>query len=186
MYIGKRLREIRKAKGMSLSALAEKSGVQIATLSRIEHLKMTGSLESHMNIAKALEIDVTHLYTDIIKEKDKEKVDIKTAKTSGTDMYVHSDKSSSEILTSKVLTKKMMPTLIKMEPEGRTNKEQNQHGSEKFVFVLEGKVDVEVGGECYTVVKNNTLYFDGSIEHVFYNRSKSPAKVLCVTTPVAL
>ncbi|MCK5178412.1 MAG: helix-turn-helix transcriptional regulator, partial [Candidatus Omnitrophica bacterium] len=62
MYIGKRLRELRMAQGMSLSGLAEKSGVQIATLSRIEHLKMTGTVESHMNIARALDIDITQLY----------------------------------------------------------------------------------------------------------------------------
>ena len=45
MYIGKRLREIRQAQGMSLTTLAEKSGVQIATLSRMENLKITRTPE---------------------------------------------------------------------------------------------------------------------------------------------
>ena len=183
MYIGKRLKELRKAQGMSLSELAEKSGVQIATLSRIEHLKMTGTLESHMNIARALGIDITHLYTDIIK--DREKVDFQGSR-SATDVFVHSDKSSYDILTSKVLSKKMMPILLKIEPGGKTNKEQNQIGAEKFIFVLDGKIEAAIGSETYALSKSNTLYFDASLEHHFINIGKSTAKVLCVATPVAL
>ena len=44
MLIGKRVKELRKARNMSLSELAKLSGVQIATLSRIENLKMIGTL----------------------------------------------------------------------------------------------------------------------------------------------
>jgi transcriptional regulator with XRE-family HTH domain len=66
MYIGKKVQELRKAKGMSLSELASKSGVQIATLSRIEHQKMVGTLESHIHIARALDVDLCGLYRDIL------------------------------------------------------------------------------------------------------------------------
>ena len=183
MYIGKRLKELRTAKGINLSDLAEKSGVQIATLSRIEHLKMTGTLESHMKIAQALDIDITQLYSGIIREEDK--VDLRTARSS-TDVFVHSDKSSYEILTAKVLSKKMMPVLLKIEADGRTNKEQSQAGTEKFLFVLEGKIDAKIGKESYALLKHNTLYFDASLEHHLINKGKITAKVLCVTTPVAL
>ena len=39
MYIGEKLHAIRKAKRISLTELSEKSGVQMATLSRIENQK---------------------------------------------------------------------------------------------------------------------------------------------------
>jgi transcriptional regulator with XRE-family HTH domain len=183
MYIGKRLKELRKMRGMSLTDLAEKSGVQIATLSRIEHLKMSGTIESHMNIARALNIDITQLYTGIIKEEDK--IDHRTSQPS-TDVFAYSDKSSYEILTANILSKKMMPILLKIEPDGRTNKEQNQGGTEKFIFVLDGKIEAAIGKDSYPLSKHNTLYFDASLEHCFINNGKTMAKVLCVTTPVAL
>ena len=69
MNIGTNLKKHRKAKGLTLSALAETSSVQIATLSRIENLKMTGTLESHMKIAKALGVEITELYKGIIREE---------------------------------------------------------------------------------------------------------------------
>ena len=183
MYIGKRVQELRKAKGMSLTELAEKSGVQIATLSRVENMKMTGTLESHMNIARAMGVDVTQLYTAIIKEEDKAQV--QTPK-SLSDVFVHSEKSSYEILTSNILGKRMMPILLKIEPEGQTNMEQNPPGSEKFVFVLDGRIEVRAGEKAYALSRYNTLYFDASLEHKFVNTGKTTAKVICVGTPVAL
>ena len=183
MYIGKRVQELRKVRGMSLTELAEKSGVQIATLSRIENMKMTGTLESHMNIARALGVDVTQLYSAIIREESKTAVQ---TPQSLSDVFVHSEKSSYEILTSNILGKRMMPVLLKIEAGGETNKEQNPAGSEKFVFVLEGKIDVRAGEKSYSLAKYNTLYFDASLEHKFVNAGKTTAKVICVGTPVAL
>lgn len=183
MYIGKRLKELRTAKGVSLSELAQKSGVQIATLSRMEHLKMTGTLESHMNIAKALDIDLTQLYSGIIKEEDK--VDLKTGK-SKPEIFTKSEKASYEILTSKVSLKKMIPILLRIEPEGKTKKEKEQGGTEKFLFVLDGKIEAQIGKETYPLSKNNTLYFDASLEHCLVNKAKTAAKIVCVSTPVTL
>ncbi len=181
MYIGNKIKELRKAKGMTLVELSEKSGVQIATLSRIENEKMVGSLESHMNMAKALGVDITHLYANIREDRQTEKTPKKL-----TDAFVHNEKASFEILTSKVLSKKMMPIIIKIEPRGQTSKEQNSIGTEKFVFVLEGNIEVKVGKETCPLVKHSTFYFDASAEHCFVNTGKSLAKVICVASPVAL
>src|SRR5882757_9175179 len=68
MFIGSKMLALRKAKRMSLTELSQTSGVQLATLSRIENMKMVGTLESHIQIAKALGVDVTELYKDITRE----------------------------------------------------------------------------------------------------------------------
>ncbi|MFA5088120.1 MAG: XRE family transcriptional regulator [Candidatus Omnitrophota bacterium] len=183
MLIGTRLKELRKVHDMSLTELSQKSGVQLATLSRIENLKMTGTLESHTKIAQALAIELTELYKDI--ETAKPQVEMKTAQ-SAMDIFTHNEKSSYEILTSNVLSKKMMPILLKIEPGGKTNPEKNQKGAEKFVFILEGKIDIRVGDQTYSLSRNNTLYFDASLDHWLENPGKAMARVICVGTPVAL
>jgi transcriptional regulator with XRE-family HTH domain len=183
MLLGKKIKEIRNQHKMSLTELSQKSGVQLATLSRIEHLKMTGTLESHIQIAKAFNMDITELYQDIIQEK--KNVDVQTQETKA-DFFDYNDKSSYEILTSKVLSKKMMPTLLKIEPHGKTNVEQNAQGTEKFLFVLEGTIKARVGEEMFVLSSSNTLYFDASLKHTFINEGKLTAKIICVTTPVAL
>jgi len=104
MYIGKQLKQIRKTKHMTLQELSAKSKVQVATLSRMENSKMTGTLESHMDIAKALGVNVTALYSDIIKEDTN--ITIKNGSPS-TDVFVHNNAASSEMLTSQIMLKKM-------------------------------------------------------------------------------
>ncbi|MDO8580125.1 MAG: XRE family transcriptional regulator [Candidatus Omnitrophota bacterium] len=182
MYIGKRLKEIRKQKRISLSELAQTSGVQIATLSRIEHLKMVGTLESHMKIAKALGVDITQIYSGIIKEEDK--VDIRGPKAG--DVFRHSEKSSYEILTRNIREKKMMPILLKIEAGGQTNKEQNVPSSEKFIYVLDGKINAVIGGQTYALARGNSLYFDAGAEHLFVNAGSATARAIVVVTPTAL
>lgn len=183
--IGSKIKEIRKAKKMSLTELAEKSGVQIATLSRMENQKMTGTLESHMQIAQALGVDLTALYKDVAAQEQEAQVEVQKSGTAA-DVFNYSEKSSYEILTNKILNKKMMPILLKIEQNGQTNKEQNSAGSEKFVFVLEGQVALEISGKMYHLQQGNTLYFDSSLPHIFSNKGVKIAKLICVTTPVAL
>ncbi|OGX08335.1 MAG: hypothetical protein A2Z88_01040 [Omnitrophica WOR_2 bacterium GWA2_47_8] len=183
MLIGTRIKQLRKERDMSLTGLSEKSGVQMATLSRIEHLKMVGSLESHLNIAKALGIELSELYRDV--EKEQEKVELKKQSAVG-EVFMHNEGSSFELLTNNVLVKKMMPTLLKIDPKGQTNIEQNREKSEKFVYVLEGDVEIRVGGKSFQLSRNSSLYFDASLPHQLVNIGKLTAKALCVLTPVEL
>ena len=183
MQIGARIKQLRETRKMTLTELSEKSGVQIATLSRMENLKMTGTLESHMAVARALGVDITHLYKDIDKEEKKSKL---LAEPKHSETFAYNDRASYEILTSKVLEKKMMPVVLRIESGGQTNPEQNPPGSEKFLFILDGAIEAHVGDNSYPLSKNHTLYFDSSVKHYFTNQGKTTAKVICVTTPVAL
>ncbi|MBI3602338.1 MAG: helix-turn-helix transcriptional regulator [Candidatus Omnitrophica bacterium] len=183
MLIGDKLHEIRKAKKITLTELSKKSGVQLATLSRIENKKMTGTLESHMAIAKALSIDVVELYSSVIREQ--KQVEISQA-AAGSEVFTHSEKSSFEILTKNLLSKRMLPTLIRIEEGGVTQQEEEAPGCEKFLFVLEGAVEATIDTKSFRLTKNNTLYFDASLPHLFKNAGRSIARLLCVATPVTL
>jgi DNA-binding XRE family transcriptional regulator len=55
--IGSRIREIRKARGLTLDALAAKCGIAKPNLSRLEHDKVTPKLETLRAVAAALRVD---------------------------------------------------------------------------------------------------------------------------------
>ena len=183
MFIGTKIKDLRKTQKMTLTELSQKSGVQLATLSRIEHMKMVGTLDSHIQIAKALRVDVTVLYSEF--KNDARPIEVETPE-SLTDQFQHNNKSSYEILTKKVLAKKMMPVLVKLDPDGETAVEQGVIGSEKFLFVLEGKIEVSINDQMYILEKSHTLYFDAALPHCIKNSGGSPARVLSVSTPVSL
>lgn len=180
------IRRLRKQRGLSLVELSKLSGVNPATLSRIENYIMAGSIKSHGMIAYALGIELQELYQDIKlhqKTVKKPKASLKTSHPPN-GIFVNSDKASYEILTDKIRAKKMMPVLIKIDVGGKTALGQSPFGTEKFVFTLQGKVGVIVEKETHLLPKNNALYFDASLEHYFINKSKTTAKILCVVTPV--
>jgi transcriptional regulator with XRE-family HTH domain len=183
MLIGKKIKEFRKKQNMSLSDLARKSGVQIATLSRIENQKMIGTLQSHQDIARALGIDVTELYRSGPYIRETSAV---APSPSPSETFTYNKAASYELLTSQVLSKKMMPVLLRIEPKGQTNPEQNQAGGERFIFVLEGQIIAHVGAKTYTLTPSNTLYLDAAQKHYFENTGISVARAISVLTPVTL
>ena len=79
MHVGEIIKKLRKEKRMTLAELSEKSSVALATLSRIENGKMTGTLDSHMRIANILEVSLPDLYKNLAYSK--KQVEVKTRKS---------------------------------------------------------------------------------------------------------
>lgn len=59
--IGPRLRQTRRAKGVSQEALAEQTGVAVTTIIRIEQGRVTPKLDTVQKFADALGVDPKHL-----------------------------------------------------------------------------------------------------------------------------
>lgn len=183
MHIGEIIHANRIERKLTLLELSQKSGVALATLSRIENGKMTGTLKSHMSISNALEISLPDLYKNLTSSKKQIEVEAKKAKT---DVFVHDKDTSSEMLASKSLNKKMMPVIIRITAGGKTQKEEAKPGVERFLYILDGKIEAMVGDERYSLTKGDSLYFESSLPHHFANTGKSEARLLSVTCPPSL
>jgi transcriptional regulator with XRE-family HTH domain len=180
MNIGKRLRELRKKQAMTLLDLSKKSGVALATLSRIETGKRTGTLEGHMRIAKVFGMTLPEFYSELDRP-----VIVRT-KGEKADVFIQDKKTSSAILTKDIFNKKMLPVLITLEPSGQTKPEQLKTGSERFIYVFKGKIEVLIGNDKNPLEEGTALYFDASESHYSRNTANTPAEYICVTTPTAL
>ena len=184
--VGSRLRALRKSQKVRLVELAKASGVDAATISRIENGVMTGTLESHFKLATALGVKLTDLYAGIEEARLKDAVAVQTP-AGRSDVYVHqAGKSSMAMLTTDVLKKKLMPVLVTIEPGGSTHKEEAKVGTERFLYVLDGELEAKIGEGVHELKKGSTLYFDASIPHQFRNLGRRTAKCLSVTTPPVL
>ena len=184
--VGARLRLLRTTQKVTLTGLAALAGVDAATISRIETGKMTGTLESHMRLATALGAKLTALYAGIEEARTKDAVTVQ-GPSGRRDVYVHdAGKSSVALLTTEILRKKLMPTLITIEPGGRTHQEEARVGTEKFLYVLEGSLEAKVGEAVHPLKRGSSLYLDASIPHALKNPGTRPAKCLSVVTPPVL
>ncbi|MBF0485231.1 MAG: helix-turn-helix transcriptional regulator [Candidatus Omnitrophica bacterium] len=182
MQVGSQIKKFRNLRKMSLLSLAKASGVQIATLSRIENGKMTGTLESHLNVAKSLGIDIAELYQNLQPEEL-----LTASPTESFEPTPAADtKVLKEILTKQVSTKKMLPLLMKIEGKTKTSEEAQLFGAERFIFVLSGTVCVHVKNQKVQLTENMSLYFNAMLPHFFENPSDTPVKFLSIATPVNL
>lgn len=183
MNIGAVIRELRKSQGLTLAELSEMSKVALATLSRIETGKMTGTIESHMQIAKAFGLSLPQFYSEVEKLKTKQ---AEPEEEYRANMFVHNKDASSTILTKDIFSKKMLPVLIELKPGGKTQKEELKVGAEKFIYVLSGRIEVTIASNKEILEKGTTLYFDASQPHYIKNVGKGEALCLSIVTPVSL
>jgi quercetin dioxygenase-like cupin family protein/DNA-binding XRE family transcriptional regulator len=184
--IGERLRLLRQAQKRTLTELADLSGVDTATISRIETGRMSGTLESHIRLASALGLKLTDLYAGIEEVRARRGATVQLP-AQQKDVYVHeAGKSSIALLTSDIMQKKLMPVLVTIEPGGRTQREEARVGTEKFLYVLDGAVEARVGEDTHQLKRGSSLYLDAAIPHSFRNAGRSAARMIAVVTPPAL
>ena len=180
MKVGNRVREIRKAKKVTLVELSKQTGIAQATLSRIETGTMVGTVESHRKIAEALGLGLAELYAPL----DRRYQEIIHAKKETPRKVVHQSRGSqTELLTQEVTKKKITPLLLTLSGNTRMAQEQNDRGVEKFIWVLEGEVDALLEKETYPLKTGETLYFDASLPHRLSNPKAKTAKLFVALSP---
>ena len=184
MNLHEKLKSLRTQAGLTLQVLSKKSGVGIATLSRLENGSRKGTLRTHQKICDALDIELVDLFKET--QSHEEDIETTTADTEQVEAFVYDSKASSIILTQNALRKKMLPALLTLEPEGKTHQEQNPKGTEKFLFCFEGTLEAVIGDKIFHLGEGGVLYFKSSCLHQFKNIGKDNVKCLCITTPAAL
>ena len=184
--IGARLRAIRKSQRIRLHELAGTSGVDMATISRIETGKMTGTLESHLKLATGLGVKLIDLYAGIEEARLKNAASLQSL-SKRSEVYVQqAGKVSMTLLTGEILKKKLMPALMTIEPGGSTQLEEARVGTEQFLYIMDGAIEAVVGDAVHPIARGSSLYVDASVPHRLRNTSKRPSIILSVTTPPVL
>lgn len=179
--IGPRIRTLRKGRRLSLEQLSEKSGVALATLSRIENGKGSGTFKTHQRIADAFSLSLPDLYQGL-RPEDQDATLVDPASEEA-ETFTYDEKASAVLLAKHLSGKQMFPQLITLQPEGKTTMEQYPVGTERWVFCLEGGANVFVGPAAYRLAAGGTLYFKASLPHRFENAGPVTSKLVSVTSP---
>ena len=180
--LGLEIRSLRKKKQMTLVELSKLCGLDQSTLSRIENDDITGTLDSHMKICQALGVALPELYKSSLERMNAPK---ETGLKAKVERFSHSSGAVSEILTSGIFQKKMLPILLKLKPKGKTETEEFPASTERFIYVFKGKLEVVLSQQSNTVCEGERIYFDASLPHYFKNVSGKEALCLSVMTPVS-
>ena len=173
------MKTLRLAKDWTLADLAKHSGGALSSLSRIEPGRMTGTLESHIKVSRALGVRLPELYADL----DPSGAALEHRQGVPADRFLNGKGASFSILTSGGLRKKMLPVLIHLQPGKSSQREQAPAGAEKFLYLLKGKLEVTAGSEKVPMNEGDSLYLQASHPHSLRNIGAGNALALSVVSP---
>ena len=184
MMIGKKVRQLRQAKEWSLAELAKRCGVALSSLSRIETGRMTGTLESHLKIVRALGVRLTDLYAGL--ESSGPLLEIRRKGEDGAGRYAGGKGAHLFPLVSGPLQKKMLPALIQLGPKGHTGWGRDSAGTERFLYLLTGRLEAAAESEKFHLRPGDCLYLRTPGSLTLKNPGSEMALALGISSPPSL
>jgi transcriptional regulator with XRE-family HTH domain len=171
--VGGRIRELRKMEGLSLRALADRCGLSINAISRIERGESSPTVASLIRLATALEVHITDLFktgpeqSTILVRRNRR------LRSRGDGMLMESLGIG---LPGQILE----PFLMTIKAGAVGMEEPCEHAGEEFVHCIEGEIEYQVADEWHRLEAGDSLLFLAQQPHMCRNTSLNPAVVLLI------
>ncbi|MDR1980214.1 MAG: XRE family transcriptional regulator [Tannerellaceae bacterium] len=186
--IGAKIKRIREAKQLSIDEVAERSGLSVEQISRIEGNIDFPSLAPLIKIARVLGVrlgtfldDQSELGPVVYRKKDTTEDNSISFSNNATVAHKHMEYHS---LSQDKSGRHMEPFLIDIAPSKDTDFILSTHEGEEFIYVLEGLVEINYGKKAYLLEEGDSIYYDSIIAHHVHAGNGSPARILgIVYTP---
>jgi transcriptional regulator with XRE-family HTH domain len=176
--IGTRIRALREEKGVSLEDLSRLTGFDVTFLSGIETGQVQPQLGTMIKLSKALDSAFGRLVSgtgeklySITRKSERRAAARSTSKTGKKHLY------SYKSLAPDVKGRHMEALLVQL--LSATEKDISVHDGEEFVFVLEGTVNLEIGGERFDLEPGDSAYYLSTTPHLIAAK-KDKATILAV------
>lgn len=175
--VGSRLRILRTEHGLSLRALAEKSGLSVNTLGLIENEKTSPSVSTLQQIARALELPITAFFETSAPPN---KIVHIQAKHRPRVAFAH---GGLEDLGAGLANRAVEPLLVRLEPLASSGPNPIVHTGYEFVFCLEGRLVYTIENQTYLLEPGDSLLFESHLPHRWQNIAETPSQSLLVLFP---
>ena len=180
--VGEKIRQIRELKKVSIEELAERSGMEIAMIQRIEQERNIPSLAPLIKIARSLGVRLGTFLDDsdsfgpvVVRSGDYHRGVRFTSQSS--DAREHLNFYS---LAFDKAGRNMEPFIVDIEPGLQSDFMLSSHEGEEFIYVLEGEIEINYGKELYKLAKGDSIYLDSIVLHNVHAGNNHPAKILAV------
>jgi len=170
--VGARLREIRAERGVSIRALAEKSGLNVNTISLIENGKSSPSVSTLQQAAAALDVPITAFFE---LPESPERIVYLQAGNQRPISFAQGDLLN---LGSGFSRQGLKSLLITLQPGAEHDPTPIIHTGVEFVYCLAGEVNYVIEGQDYLLKPGDSLIFEASLPHCWNNMSNTSAQML--------
>jgi transcriptional regulator with XRE-family HTH domain len=191
---GERITELRKTYSISREALAERSGLDLELIRRIEEDGHIPDLAPLIKISRSLGVRLGTLLDDheelgpVITRAGEAEETARFVTGLPEDVSSTNARPAHQGLNFKALAadkggRHMEPFIVDIEPDAV--QEKSTHEGEEFIHVLAGKISLDYGKDVRILETGDSVYYDSIVPHRLHAADTHPARILAVIyTPV--
>jgi transcriptional regulator with XRE-family HTH domain len=175
--VGQKLRTMRKARKLSIRALAERSSLSVNTLSLIENGKTSPSVGTLSQLAQSLDVSITAFFESDVHKR---RIVYQRAGERRQIVFPH---GKMEKLSEGLPRMGSEPFITRLEPGANSGKAPIIFPGREFIYCLEGHITYVIEGESYPLAPGDSLIFDAYTPHAWSNTARTSSCALLVLCP---
>jgi len=180
--LGSKIKDYREFRQISRSELALKANLDENQLECIEEKGIVPSLGHLIKITRALGVRIGTFLDD---QDQIGPVVVRAGTEKSSVSFSTKSESTREHLSFYSLAqdksgRHMEPFMIDIEPSAHSDYKLSSHEGEEFIYVLQGKVEINYGKELYLLNEGDSIYLDSIVAHNVHAAANQKAKILGV------
>ena len=172
--IGGKLRDLRLKNGLTQEELADRAELSKGYISQLENDLTSPSIATLIDVLTLLGSSLAEFFSDDDESK--------LVFTPEDYFEKKTEKQTVNWIVPTAQKNEMEPILIERE-KGESTDADIPHEGEEFGYVLEGAVEVSVGGRTETARAGDSFYYSADRKHYIVNVYDGKSKVLWVSCP---
>jgi transcriptional regulator with XRE-family HTH domain len=180
--IGPKIRALRLKKNLGQVQLGEHTGLSPALLSKIERGQLFPTLPTLLRIAMVFNVGLEHFFREgserplvaVTRKKDRVRLPNRPGETTPSYLF--------ESLNFPVTDRKMDAYYAEFRPSSKQS-EPHQHMGAEFIYVLKGRLIVNVDGDDTVLDEGDAIHFDSSAPHSYRSQGQTAPSAIVVVVP---
>lgn len=179
---GVALKSLRTGRGWTLAEVAQKTGIPVSTLSKVENGKTELTMDRILRISVALDVNIADLFGSPAREPAGRERARRSITKLGEGNAVSSAYGDYCYHAQDLLEKRAAPLIATI--RARTLEEfgeYHRHEGEEFLYVLEGELLLHT--DIYAPVslkKGESIYFDSEMGHAYLSANEEACRILLI------
>jgi len=169
---GTKLKKLREKEGLSLEELGERTDLKPLYLRSLEVDEFLPHVAEIIKLARTLSVEPSSFM-----EKDLPASQPARRKK---EQEVRTRDYAYKTLTPFEAGRHLMAFRVTIDPESTHKKVVYRHEGEEFIYVVSGRLQLQVGKKHHRLAPGETVRFDSSEKHILKNPGKEPTDLLVV------
>jgi transcriptional regulator with XRE-family HTH domain len=178
-HLGREIRALRKARGLTLAAVGQTSGLSVGYLSLLERDRATPSINALHAISRALGVTISWFFeAGAVPETERDLV-VRRARRRRLDFAP----GISDELLSPSLAGALELLMSRFQPGAASGDAPYTHDGEEAGVVLRGRLELWVDGKVFLLEAGDSFGFSSTLPHRYRNPGTEAAEVIWAITP---